>query len=207
MTGVTIAHCLATYGLADALETIIELDKKALGEVDSSGFTPLHCAAKFGQIECIKVLLRGGADIKSLDSHQRNAKFYCLLPEGRALLEGSAVINEVDGLPNGKKSKKKKAKSKDDPKRPRETIRRFQKSMTSRQRKPPGTAGAVCSKILYVTFSIYLVPDHNQDIVEPEELNEFHIRYNAFSFPLKINISLVDDCSQGDIIRVVQAGK
>jgi len=67
---------LATFGLSDALETIIELDKKALTEVDFSGFTPLHCAAKFGQVDCIKVLLRGGADIKVLDNHQRIPKFY-----------------------------------------------------------------------------------------------------------------------------------
>ena len=52
--GVTLAHCLATYGICDALETIIELDKSAVNQIDDSGFTPLHCAAKFGQIDAIK---------------------------------------------------------------------------------------------------------------------------------------------------------
>lgn len=53
-TGVTLAHCLATYGICEALETIIELDKSAVNQIDDSGFTPLHCAAKFGQIDAIK---------------------------------------------------------------------------------------------------------------------------------------------------------
>ena len=61
-TGVTLSHCLATYGLPDALQTIIELDKNALRQTDNAGFTPMHCAAKFGQLECLKVLLRAGAD-------------------------------------------------------------------------------------------------------------------------------------------------
>ena len=66
-TGVTLAHCLATYGLQLALETVIENDKEIVHLVDNSGFTLLHCAAKFGQFECIKVLIRHGASIKARD--------------------------------------------------------------------------------------------------------------------------------------------
>ena len=67
-TGVTLAHCLATYGLQLALETVIENDKEVVHLVDNSGFTLLHCAAKFGQFECIKVLIRHGASIKARDN-------------------------------------------------------------------------------------------------------------------------------------------
>ena len=59
----------------------------------------------------VKVLIRGGANIKALDFYQRPARFYCLSPEGRALLEGSALINEPDGVKNGKKSISRKALS------------------------------------------------------------------------------------------------
>ena len=50
-TGATLAHCLATYGLDLALETVIENDKEVVHLIDKSGFTLLHCAAKFGQLE------------------------------------------------------------------------------------------------------------------------------------------------------------
>ena len=50
-TGATLAHCLATYGLDLALETLIENDKEVVHLIDESGFTLLHCAAKFGQLE------------------------------------------------------------------------------------------------------------------------------------------------------------
>ena len=50
-TGATLAHCLATYGLHLALETVIENDAEVVHLADNSGFTLLHCAAKFGQVE------------------------------------------------------------------------------------------------------------------------------------------------------------
>ena len=50
-SGVTLVHCLSTYGLHLALETVIENDPDVINLYDNSGFTPLHCAAKFGQFE------------------------------------------------------------------------------------------------------------------------------------------------------------
>ena len=35
--GVNLAHCLATYGLSEALEAIITLDKKVMSDIDDSG--------------------------------------------------------------------------------------------------------------------------------------------------------------------------
>ena len=74
------------------------------------------------------------------------------MPEGRALLDGSGVLNEPDGAQNGKstKSKKpKKSKSISDAKTPKETVRRFQKSVNKRNRhKDAKNVGGVCSKIL-----------------------------------------------------------
>ena len=51
LSGVTLIHCLATYGLHLGLETVIENDPDVVNVFDNSGFTPLHCAAKFGQLE------------------------------------------------------------------------------------------------------------------------------------------------------------
>ena len=74
------------------------------------------------------------------------------MPEGRALLDGSGVLNEPDGAKNAKstKSKKpKKSKSISDAKTPKETVRRFQKSVNKRNRhKDSKNVGGVCSKIL-----------------------------------------------------------
>ena len=97
-------------------------------------------------MECIKVLLRAGSDINATDNHLRTPKFYCLLPEGRALLEGNAVLDTTD---NAKKSKKKSKEKKNGDINPKQSVRRFQKSVTARSRpNKTDTSGAVCTKVL-----------------------------------------------------------
>ncbi|CBY23524.1 unnamed protein product [Oikopleura dioica] len=150
-TGVTLAHCLASYGLNEALQVIIDLDKDVVNKVDYSGFTPLHCAAKFGQLDCLKVLLKAGADVKSVDKYQMTARHYCFQPEGRALLDGVPVLNEVDGAATSKKSKKgtKKKKIDEAPRKPKESIKRLQKSISKKEsNKFSNSGGGVCSKFM-----------------------------------------------------------
>ena len=50
--GVTLAHCLATYGQVLALETVIENDPNIVNLVDDSGsgFKDYHCSPKLGRM-------------------------------------------------------------------------------------------------------------------------------------------------------------
>jgi len=143
-TGATLAHCLATYGLHLALETVIENDKEVVHLADNSGFTLLHCAAKFGQVECIKILIRHGADIKAVDKYLRKASFYAVDKQSQILLSGTGSLQEFDET-DGSSHKKKKKSSKKEPKRV-SSRRRFQKSMTARKR--PDRVKTMCTKVL-----------------------------------------------------------
>jgi len=147
LTGATLAHCLATYGLDLALETVIENDKEVVHLFDKSGFTLLHCAAKFGQLECIKILIRNGASIKAVDNYLRPAAFYAVDKQSQMLLSGAGSLDEFDEA-DGKKSKNK-SKSKKIAKKEVKRVssrRRFQKSITSRKR--PDKVKTMCTKVL-----------------------------------------------------------
>ena len=97
------------------------------------------------------MLLKAGADVKAMDKYQMTARNYCFQPEGRALLDGVPVLNEVDGkqatVKKNKKSSKKKAD--DAPRKPKESIKRLQKSVSKKEsKKTQSTGGGVCSKFM-----------------------------------------------------------
>lgn len=98
-----------------------------------------------------QVLLKAGADVKSVDKYQMTARHYCFQPEGRALLDGVPVLNEVDGAATSKKSKKgtKKNKIEETPRKPKESIKRLQKSISKKESKKfSNSGGGVCSKFM-----------------------------------------------------------
>lgn len=56
------AHALARGGHAHRLRALLESDPSAAKAKDAKGETPLHHAAKLGELEAMKVLLAHGAD-------------------------------------------------------------------------------------------------------------------------------------------------
>ena len=98
-----------------------------------------------------QVLLKAGADVKAVDKYQVTARHYCFQQEGRALLDGVPILNEVDGAVSSKKSRKKSSKNKIDeaPRKPKESIKRLQKSISKKEsKKVSSSGGGVCSKFM-----------------------------------------------------------
>jgi hypothetical protein len=56
----------AYFGHIDKLRLVAKLNKTRLYEKDDAGYQPIHEAARTGQLDIVKFLLRNGADIGAL---------------------------------------------------------------------------------------------------------------------------------------------
>ncbi|MDP1604969.1 MAG: ankyrin repeat domain-containing protein [Legionella sp.] len=79
----------AKTGDLNLLHTLIENNRELLHEVDFLGKSLLHIAAKHGQVDCVKLLLRAGAEV------DYNLKTYMGTQEGTALHEAVNANNIV----------------------------------------------------------------------------------------------------------------
>lgn len=61
--GETSVHLASATGRVEVLEELLKADgKEALSKFDECGWTPLHLAVFYSQLECVRVLLSHGAD-------------------------------------------------------------------------------------------------------------------------------------------------
>lgn len=73
-SGRTLWHLCAALGFRDLLSELMDI-KVELDRCDTSGRTALHYAALYGHLECAKLLIGGGADVRVRD------KWDCLARE------------------------------------------------------------------------------------------------------------------------------
>ncbi|KAF3917525.1 Ankyrin-3 [Arthrobotrys entomopaga] len=90
-----VHHAARSWGtkVNPCLEYLLEVFPDGVNEVDVSGNTPLHVAAKDGCLEGIKVLLRKGAKTNVRNEDGSTAE---MLAVGRAVIAGA--LREADGL-------------------------------------------------------------------------------------------------------------
>jgi ankyrin repeat protein len=96
---VTAIHAAAAAGQAAELRRLLEIDPELIDArgVDHSGQTALHKAAWSDQIECVRVLLEGGADVTMRDygdnaSALHGAAHYASVAIVRLLVEAGADV-------------------------------------------------------------------------------------------------------------------
>ena len=66
--GLKPMHVAATYGWSDVIELLLERNARVDSRCNRYR-TPLHYASQNGHIDCLRVLLDGGADLKLTDSN------------------------------------------------------------------------------------------------------------------------------------------
>ena len=101
--GYTILHEAVSGGRPEILRYILE----RAGNVNincrscAAAYTPLHLAAASGNMECVKVLLGHGADIKCTDDYVRTAKQTAAMCAKKAVVKLLHGEGEQQLLPAG----------------------------------------------------------------------------------------------------------
>ncbi len=93
-------HTAAAGGAAAKIKALLREDPTLINLGDTNKATPLHYAARNGQVEALEVLLSAGADLEIRNKDQ-HSPLYCALHNGqvetaRILLERGARFSEAD---------------------------------------------------------------------------------------------------------------
>ncbi|XP_062598144.1 ankyrin-1-like [Saccostrea cucullata] len=59
--------------------------KNQIWDLNGQGLTPLHCAAYFGKLSTVQLLLERGADKKSKDRHRKSVVDWCILGQEQSI--------------------------------------------------------------------------------------------------------------------------
>eukprot|EP00929_Paragymnodinium_shiwhaense_P054920 TRINITY_DN27529_c0_g1_i2.p1 TRINITY_DN27529_c0_g1~~TRINITY_DN27529_c0_g1_i2.p1 ORF type:complete len:141 (-),score=33.95 TRINITY_DN27529_c0_g1_i2:151-573(-) len=89
-----LIHTAAAEGRVEEVQELLA-QGASVNEPNFRGSTPLHCAAEFGNYECVAVLLQAGADVDAVVSSRGNTAAHLAAQGGfaeilRSLLAGGA---------------------------------------------------------------------------------------------------------------------
>jgi len=96
----------SALGLSEPLSATLVADPARVNEYSPDGWTPLHLAAFFGQLEAARILLDGGAEVDARSRSERfgrqNTPLHAAaanrqIDVARLLIERGADINAKDG--------------------------------------------------------------------------------------------------------------
>lgn len=93
---------LTALGLTDRLTSLLQSDPLAVGAYSPDGWTPLHLAAHFGQVEAARILLDSGADLAARSQNRNgNTPLHAALAgrqteAARLLIERGADVTAAD---------------------------------------------------------------------------------------------------------------